>query len=135
MTHLEFSDLNFWAILVVSLLNMVIGATWYSRALFGNLWMKGLDLKEEEMSASPVIYLFVFLFGVIIALVMAVFLQGVNSALTGLAYGAVLSLGLVIPTILTHYLMEGRKGGFMLIVAGHELVLFLAYGAILGGWQ
>jgi hypothetical protein len=135
MTHLDFSDLNIWAILVAGVINMVIGALWYSRPLFGNQWMAHLGIKEEELNPSPGIYVVVFLLGLIIALLMALFLQGSSGALEGLAYGAVIGLGFVIPTILTHYIMERRKAGFMLIIAGHELVLFLAYGALLAGWQ
>lgn len=109
MTHFDFTGLNFWAILVVSVLNMIIGAAWYSYALFGKLWMKGLGLKEEDMKTSPLVYILVFIFGAIIAVLMAMFLQGVDGALTGLAFGVIIALGLVIPTMLTHYLMEGKN--------------------------
>lgn len=135
MTHFNLQDLNIWAILVVSVLNMVIGALWYSRLLFGNAWMKGIGMKEDDQGASPVVYLVVFVLGLVIAIFFSMFLQGVNNAATGLAYGVLISLGFVIPTILTHYLMEKRASGFMLIVAGHELVVFMVYGAVLGGWQ
>lgn len=135
MTHIDFAELNFLAILVAGILNMVIGALWYSRPLFGNQWMAHLGLKEDEPGASPWTYIVVFILGLIIAVLMAMFLQGTSGALQGLMYGAVIGLGFVIPTILTHYLMEQRKFGFMLIIAGHELLLFLVYGALLAGWQ
>jgi len=135
MTHFAFSELNFLAILLAAIINMIIGALWYSRALFGNQWMAHLGLKEDEASASPWTYVIVFLLGLIIAVLMAMFLQGSAGAIEGLMYGAVIGLGFVIPTVLTHYLMEQRKAGFMFIVAGHELLLFLVYGALLAGWQ
>ena len=135
MAHLAFSEINIWAILVAGIINMAIGATWYSTALFGKQWMNYLGFKMEELNPSPWLYVVVFILGLVIALVMALFLQGAGSALHGLAYGGLIGLGFVIPTMITHYLYEQRKGGFMLIVAGHELVVFLAYGALLGGWQ
>ena len=135
MTHFDFASLNIWAILVAGVINMVIGAVWYSRPLFGNQWMAHLGFKEEEMSSSPWIYVVVFLLGLIIAIFMALFLQGAAGALEGLFYGAIIGLCFVIPTMLTHYIMERRKTGFMFIIAGHELVLFLVYGALLAGWQ
>ena len=135
MTHFAFSELNFLAIILAAVLNMVIGALWYSRLLFGNQWMAYVGLKEDEAGASAWTYVVVFLLGLIIALLMAMFLQGAAGAVEGLLYGAVIGLGFVIPTVLTHYLMEKRKSGFMFIVAGHELVLFLVYGALLAGWQ
>lgn len=135
MTHFSVTDLNFWAILVAGVINMAIGASWYSKALFGNKWMNYLGFKEEELNPSPWLFLLVFLLGLIIAVLMAMFLKEASGAVEGLVFGAVLSLGFVIPTIVTHYLYEQRKGGFMLIVAGHEFVLFLVYGALLAGWQ
>lgn len=135
MTHFAFSELNFLAILLAAIINMIIGAVWYSRPLFGNQWMAHLGFKDKEPNASPWTYVIVFFLGLIIALLMAMFLQGANGAKEGLIYGAVIGLGFVIPTILTHYLMEQRKAGFMFIIAGHELLLFLIYGALLGAWQ
>lgn len=135
MTHLHFSELNIWAILVVSVLNMVIGALWYSKMLFGTRWMKELGLSEDSPGPTPILYIVVFILGVILAVVMSMFLQGVSCAWEGLGYGALLSLGVVVPTMLTHFLMEQRKRGIILINIGHELLLFMVYGAILGGWQ
>lgn len=135
MAHFAISDLNIWAILVAGVLNMAIGAAWYSSALFGIKWMNYLGFKMEELNPKPWLFVVVFILGLIIATIMAMFLQGSGGALQGLGYGALISLGLVIPTIITHYLYEQRKGGFMLIVAGHELVIFMAYGALLGAWQ
>jgi len=135
MTHFAFSELNIWAILVASILNMFIGALWYSKPLFGTQWMSALGFKEDEPGASPWTFALVFLLGLIIAVFMAMFLQGAEGALEGLIYGAVIGVGFVIPTMLTHYLMEKRKAGLMWIIAGHELLLFLVYGALLGGWQ
>jgi len=135
MTHFSFSELNFLAILVAGIINMAIGFVWYSRALFGKQWMGYLGFKEEDLNPSPGLFVLVFFLGLVIALVMAMFLKDASGALEGLAFGGLLAMGFVIPTIITHYLYEMRKGGFMLIVAGHELVVFLAYGALLGGWH
>ena len=135
MEHFTFNELNIWAILVASLMNMFIGFLWYSKTLFGRQWMALIGLKEEDANPKPSLFIYAYLLGLLIAFVMAVLLQSAGSALTGLVYGGVIAIGFVIPTILTHYLYEGRKGGLMLIVAGHELLVFLSYGALLGGWQ
>ena len=49
------------------------------------------------------IFVFVFFLGLLVAVVMALFLQRAT-AVEGLLYGAVIGLGLVIPTMLTHAL-------------------------------
>lgn len=135
MTHFDFSALNIWAIVVASVLNMVIGAVWFSMPLFGKPWMAGLGLKEEDLKPKPTLYIITFLLGVLMAILLALFLQGVDSALHGMAYAAVIALGFVIPMMATHYLFEGRKSKLIFIIAGHTLVVFLIFGALLGGWQ
>jgi hypothetical protein len=134
MTHFAFSELNIWAILVAGVMNMVIGAGWYSEALFGKQWMAHLGFKKEELNPSAGQYVFVFVLGLLMAVVFALFLQGA-SVLEGLLYGAVIGVGLVVPMLVTHALMEQRKGGLILLTSGHVLVTFMAYGALLAGWQ
>jgi hypothetical protein len=134
MAHFAFSELNIWAILVAGVMNMVIGASWYSEALFGKKWMAYLGFKKEELNPSAALFGFVFILGLLVAVVMALFLQGA-SALEGLLYGALIGLGLVIPTLITHALYEQRKAGLILLTSGHVLVNFMAFGALLAGWQ
>jgi len=134
MTHFAFSEINIWAVLVAGVMNMVIGASWYSEALFGKKWMAYLGFKKEELNPSPGLFVFVFFLGLLVAVVMALFLRGAG-ALEGLLYGALVGLGLVIPTLITHALYEQRKGGLILLTSGHVLVNFMAYGALLAGWQ
>ena len=134
MEHFAFSELNIWAILVAGVINMVIGAGWYSEALFGKQWMAFLGFKKEDLNPSPGLFVFVFFLGLLMAVVMALFLRGA-SAVEGLLYGAVIGVGFVIPMLVTHALMERRKSGLMLLTSGHVLVTFLAYGALLAGWQ
>lgn len=135
MTHFDFSSLNIWAILLASVLNMAIGFIWFSMAFFGKPWMAGLGLKVEDLNPKPSLYIMTYFLGLFTAVMLALFLQGVNSAVHGLAYGAVIALAFVIPTMLTHYLYEGRKSKLILIIAGHVFLVFLVYGTVLGGWQ
>jgi hypothetical protein len=135
MTHFDFSSLNIWAILVASILNMAIGFVWFSMALFGKPWMAGLGFKVEDLKPEPKLYIITYILGLFMAVVMALFLQGVDNVVHGLAYGGILALGFVIPTLVTHYLYEMRKGKLIFIIAGHVFVVFLVYGALLGAWQ
>ena len=67
MTHFAFSELNIWAILVAGVLNMAIGASWYSEALFGKKWMAYLGFKKEELNPSAGLFVFVFILGLLVA--------------------------------------------------------------------
>ena len=79
MTHFEISELNIWAIIVASVLNMVIGFIWYSMALFGKPWMAALGFKVEDLNPKPYIYIVAYLLGLLIAFLLALFLQGTDS--------------------------------------------------------
>ena len=66
MEHFSLADLNIWAILVASILNMFIGFLWYSRALFGVQWMNSLGFKEEDLNPSPGLFIGAYLLGLLI---------------------------------------------------------------------
>lgn len=42
--------LNYLALVVVVLVNMLVGALWYSPLLFGNIWLRLIGKKAEEIS-------------------------------------------------------------------------------------
>lgn len=44
-----FSDVNLVAVLVAGVVDMVIGALWYSPVLFAKSWMRLIGKKEEDM--------------------------------------------------------------------------------------
>ena len=47
-------DVNVIEVFAGALIGMVLGAAWYSPALFGNAWMKGID-KTPETLGSPTV--------------------------------------------------------------------------------
>ncbi len=42
-------DVNLLAVLGAAVLNMVLGALWYSPMLFGSSWMKEMKTNKKEM--------------------------------------------------------------------------------------
>lgn len=42
-------DLNWWAIVVATIVNMVVGGIWYSPMLFAKPWAKFTGRKMDEM--------------------------------------------------------------------------------------
>jgi asparagine N-glycosylation enzyme membrane subunit Stt3 len=58
-----------WMIFITGLIPIIVGFIWYSKALFGNAWMKAAGLDEEKMKKAnmPVMLLLSYVFGVMIA--------------------------------------------------------------------
>jgi hypothetical protein len=48
----DFTEVNYLAVLLAAAATMIIGFLWYSPILFGNVWMKQIGLKAEDMSGG-----------------------------------------------------------------------------------
>ena len=55
MSDLLTADLNYLAILVAGISNMVIGFLWYG-PIFGKMWMGLIGKTADELSSNPIIY-------------------------------------------------------------------------------
>ena len=51
-----FSDVNWIAVLLGTVLSMALGALWYG-PLFGQLWLKLIGKNEDELESEPIIYI------------------------------------------------------------------------------
>ncbi|WP_308636326.1 DUF1761 domain-containing protein [Paenibacillus silvisoli] len=133
MVHFE--DVNYWAVLVATIITMVLGFLWYSPVLFGNAWMKQVGLKKEDMSGGGagtyVLTAFTAIAGAfLLALVLT--LGGEDPTVSaGLAVGLIAGL-IVSAKIGMNYLFEGRSLQLFLITSGYHLVTFVLTGLIIG---
>ena len=131
-------EVNFWAVLVAALLNMIIGGAWYSFKLFGRPWMKYVDKTEEELQggAGPG-YVGMTLASVIMAYVLAHFVS--YSEATGLVEGALVGfwawLGFIATSMSGSWLFEGRPKGLYAINTGYYLVSLPIMSALLALWR
>lgn len=134
---MNFSDINFIAVIVAGLANTIIGALWFNAPfLFNAGWLEGIGKTSEEIAAqaSPLKPLSALVGALVTAFVLAVFLNTmgitalVDGALAGLLAGVALS---AVPAA-TKDTFEGRPLSLTLINAGHDLVIFTVMGAIIG---
>ena len=80
MTDLFTTDLNYFAILVAGISNMVLGFLWYG-PLFGKMWMGLIGKTAEDLNPNPVIYLVSFVLSLLMALVLSIFIHHVNASI------------------------------------------------------
>ena len=66
---MDISTLNWFAIIIATLSNFLIGGLWYSPLLFGKIWMQENNFNDEEMKKANMAKIFglTFLFSFVMA--------------------------------------------------------------------
>jgi len=130
-------DINYWAVLVAALVNMVVGSIWYSKALFSKQWMKLTGRKMEDMSGGGLGYGVTIISALVQAWILAHFVAYAGSTTVGdgLVTGFWLWLGFVAVTTAVNFVFEGRSWALWKINAGYFLVVLLINGALLAAWR
>lgn len=132
-------ELNFLAILVAAVVNMVIGALWYSPLLFGGIWMRAMNLRKESMKGGnmAVLYLVAFLMTLLTNFVLAHYIDylGAETASEGAESAFWPWLGFFVPVLAGGVLWEKKPFKVFVVNAAHYLVVLLGSGIILALWQ
>lgn len=130
-------DVNWLAILVAVVANMVIGAVWYG--VLAEPWMAGIGRTREEIEAdqSWMPYGVAVLNSILMAFVLANVIDwaGVTGWVNGLVMGILMWVGFTGFTFAANHAFEGRSATLWVINSGTYLVGLAVIGAILGVWQ
>jgi hypothetical protein len=134
---MNFSLINWLAVIVAGLSAFAVGGIWYSRPLFGNAWMTDSKLTEEEIKLGNKgkIFGFTAIFSLLMAVNLAMFLA---DAKTDVSWGATAGFLAGIWTfcaIAIHSLFELKGWRYIFINGGYSLVSLTLMGAIIGAWR
>ncbi|MDB5131411.1 MAG: hypothetical protein JWR02_1160 [Mucilaginibacter sp.] len=134
---MNFSLINWLAVVAAALSAFLVGGLWYSKTLFRNAWMTDSKLTTDEIKSSSMGKTFGFtaLFSLIMAANLAMFLA---DAKTDAAWGAEAGCLAGIWTfcaIAIHSLFELKSWRHILINGGYSLVSLTLMGAIIGWWR
>ena len=126
--------MNYFAVLVAALINMVLGAAWYG--IFKVPWMKAMNIKESDGMPKGVAqsYGWSALASLVLAWVMALFTSYASSAAQGALFGFLAWLGFVVTTSLNSVLWEQKPLMLYWLNIVYTLLSFVAMGALLAGW-
>ena len=130
--------INGWAVIVSALINMAIGAWWYSPAGMGKQWMKLTGHKmDANRSNVNMQYLWALLGALVQAYILAHFVRyaGSTSFWDGVVTGFWIWLGFVAIAMAMNLMFEGRPWKLWQINAGYYLVVLLITGGILASWH
>ena len=128
------ADVNWLAVLAALVAAFVLGGIWYSKALFGNVWMQEIGLTEEAVNNANMAKTFggTILLQALAALAMAAFLGREATWLEGLQSGLWVGLFWISTAYGVTYLFEQRSFRIWLINAGYYVVLYSLMGTVIG---
>ncbi|MFZ2886426.1 MAG: DUF1761 domain-containing protein [Minisyncoccia bacterium] len=137
---------NYLAVLVAAVANMVVGFAWYG-PLFGKTWSQLMGWGEmtpekmaEKQKAARMSYAISFVGALIMAYVLSHVLFLANAFApsgfsAGITSGFWMWLGFIAPVTIGSVLWDGKPLKLWYINAGYYLIALLVMGAILGYWQ
>jgi hypothetical protein len=137
---MDVSTINWLAVLVAGVSAFVVGGIWYSPALFGKAWMKENNLSMEEIQKGNKgkIFGWAFIFTLIAAANLAMFLADTPAQKTDVSWGTIAGFlaGLwVFCFVAIHGLFEHRSWKAIFINGGYSIAALMLMGAIIGLWR
>jgi|ERR1700733_1417092 uncharacterized protein DUF1761 len=144
MIHLQ--TLNYLAVLVSAVILWVLGAIWYSPALFAKPWMELLGIKKGEGKQSGLILGMVasFIGDLVLSFILAHIIIWANAfgfatSAFGFANGGVLGvliwIGFIAAPNLPQGIYERRPFKLFAINGGYWLVGLFIVGGLLAAWR
>lgn len=136
------TDVNYLAVLVAAIINMAIGAFWYSPAGFGKQWAALMGWTDPAKVAAMKKgatkgYVVSSIGSLIMAFVLAnlVSLAGASTLTSGAAVGFWTWLGFVATVQVGVILWDNKPPKLFAINTLYSLVALVVMGAILAMWQ
>src|SRR5262245_35581887 len=127
-----YSDVNWLAVIVAAVANIVISTVWYLPQLFGKQWAAATG-RAMNTGGNPMLYGIAIVGSLISAYVLALIVDEVSPGgiVDGAVIGALVSIGFVATTQAVGGAFEGRSWTLFGINAGNSLVAYAVMGAIL----
>ena len=134
MMKIQFTDINFWAVLVAWIIHILMGLIWFSSKLFGNEWSK-LTGKELKPASQWIIPGFIGHLLMIFVLVILIKLTQSSDGMNGMFIGLFAWIGFIVPMETGELVWEKIQFRLFLIRIGNHFLGCAVSGFILGAWQ
>ena len=141
---MDFSTVNWLAVVVCVIVSMISGSIWYNPRTFFPIWWKGIGKTGEPgmQGNMGMTWGLTILSSFVQAIAMSFMVDAMGSlmtggvsAATGAMTGFMLWFGFIAPTYLVNKLFAGHSLQVWAIEVGNHLLNFVLFGAILGAWQ
>lgn len=136
---LDFTGINYWAVIVAWLISIIIGGFWYSPAGFGKKWskMSGVDMMKTPKAETARAIRFVAISCVFQVFALAVVLHSldVQTVWQGIQASLFLWFSFVAITTIGNTLYQRQTLGFWWLNASYFLVVMAINGVLFAAWQ
>lgn len=134
-------DVNYLAVLIAAVVNMAVGAYWYSPAGFGKQWAQlmgwsDLSRMNDMKKGAGKSYAWMFVAALVMSFVLAnvVRLAGATTVMEGAMVGFWVWLGFVATVQIGSILWDMKPAKLFAINTAYSLVTLLINGALLAMW-
>jgi Protein of unknown function (DUF1761) len=133
--HLEFSSINWLAVLLATLASFILGSLWYG-PLFGKQWLRLVGLSQEQLEGTSPASMFVpaLILTFIQASFLAVLLPTGSGWLGGAEFGLFLGTGIVATAFGVNYVFSQHGPALWGIDAIFNVLQLTLMGVIIGAW-
>ncbi len=135
-------SINIWSILIASIVSFIIGAIWYSPAIFGKQWMTLTNTGPKDITVAQTkgmwkLYGIQFLLFIVTMFILgfAIATMQISTAIDGATLGLLAWIGFYATSGIGSILWERKPLKLVLISTGAMLLNLIISGAILGGWR
>jgi len=130
------SAVNWLAVIAATVTAFILGAIWYSRALFGKAWMQEVGLTEEAINSANMAKTFgtTIVLQLLAAIALSALLGSGSNWMEGLHTGLWIGIFWVATAYGVTYLFEQRPLRLWLINAGYYVVLYALMGTVIGAF-
>ena len=131
-----FSGINWWAVLVGVIATNAFGFLWYG-PLFGEMWMRMIGKKPEEIEADPGMYLKTAVASLAAMVVLNLIVVNFAPAgfFAGLITGGLVWLGIGATATFVYTTFEGPPTSVWLLFSLYQLILYLVMGGVFSIWK
>lgn len=134
--------INLIPVILAGVINMALGALWYSPIVMGKLWMRSMGKTEEEIKAEyssakmGLTYVVNTIASLVFAYVLAhiVKFASLNTFALGAQAGFWVWLGFVVTTVIPGYMYESRPKMLYFIFILYQLISIVLMGGVLAMW-
>jgi hypothetical protein len=135
-----FSQINWLAVLVAALAYFMLGAIWYSKALFGSKWavLVGLDMSNpDKKKAMGKMMAGTFILIIVICIALSLFVHRLDLIVisSALKLGFITGICFATTAVAISFIYESRPTALYFIDCGYHLAGHLIAAIILVLWQ
>lgn len=128
---------NWIAILVAAVANMIIGSLWYSPMMFAKEWMRLLGKKDMKMGAQTA-YIWAAIISLVESYALARFITVDNATIylpltlmEAIKVALIIWVGFVLTTNANSVVFEGKPAKLYQMYMGYQLVAFVVMAVVI----